>query len=400
MKKIMLILLIPSLFFAKIDNLSPIPPAEEIYINLEPDFCDTNCLLQLFDNGLYHSLLARFEGQNDEKIAQAFAQITGKKAVINFEPHEKSNFDLAVIMPEQSIKSYAKVVSNAVIAYVIKQKAKIRVKFYNIGNESFQNIQNALKMAQDEQINYIIAPFTPIGIEILSQNLENSQIAYVPTLHRSNVINSNQNIIFGGIDYKAQVSKLLEFSNANLAAFSDGSQLGDTINGFVKELGGELIYENEIKGTQNDLKSYISKRLNNATIFLNLPILKAALLSSQLRVYDVNPAVLLSTQINYSPDIFKLTQNEDRRNFYIANSLSDVDIGLGSNNKILDQDINYNWIGYSTSVGIDYLYTKFINPNTNRIFNQGIENSQIIYDTKVMKAGDFKFSQAVLQTNE
>lgn len=398
MKKLLLILLVPTLFFAKTQKLSDIPPASEIYINLEPFKCNDTCLLELVKNGLLHSFLARYERSENIEVIEAFNSITGGVGFNQpmFIPDANAEFKIAIIVPEESIKSYASIVSNSVISYIIRQNANVDVKFYNIGNESPGAIDGAIAKAKSENISYLIAPFTPVGANYLNSVLDDSMLAYVPTLHVSSVTNLRANLIFGGIDYKDQVAKLLEFSNGKVAAFSDGSALGTTLNRYSDELSGGLVYENEIAGNQTDLKGFLSEnpRLNEASIFLNVPIVKASMLSSQLRLYDVKSAALLSTQINYTPNIFKLTQPEDRANMYIANSLSAVDMALDSSNEILSQDINFNWVGYSTSVGMDYIYTAYLNQNAQKLFSERVENSQVIYNTKILKVGESSFSQA------
>jgi len=394
MKKFLFIFIIPTLFFAKSDKLSQIPPVSEIYINLESKDCDDGCLLELFKDGLYHSFLANFINSNNSEVLTAYSIISGKNipTQTNTDKNINVEFKIAVIIPERSIKSYTNIVSNAAIAYGIRQNDKILIKFYNIGTETQQNIQNSIKAIKDDNISYIIAPFTSIGAEILNRSLDDSQKVYIPTLNIKNIINPNPNIIFGGIDYKLQVAKLLELSNGKNAIISDGSQTTSAINDSINELSGNVEYEDKIIGAQSDLKSYINTRLNNTTLFLNLPIIKTSLLMSQFRIYDIKPATILSTQINYLPNLFKLTQSEDRQNFYIANSIVDSDEALKSINAILGEDLSYNWVAYSTELGMDFFYNQS-KPNKNRIFGENIENGEVKYTTKIMKAGKFGFNE-------
>lgn len=396
MRKILTILLICSALFARSDKPSDIPPASEIYINLEPVKCNDTCLLELVRNGLLHSFLARYEDSSNQEILQAFNALNGSYVNAGTEsltPSSNAEFKIAVIIPQDSIKSYAGVVSNAVIAYVVRQNAAIDVKFYNIGNEAPSAIDGALARARGENIAYIIAPFTPVGAKYLNEVLDPSMTAFVPTLHISSVDSPQDNLIFGGIDYKGQVEKLLNFSNSQVAAFSDGSALGAALNRYADEFSGGLAYENEIANGVTDLKSMLSgnSRLSGATVFLNVPLVKASMVSSQMRLYDVKFNALLSTQINYAPSIFKLMQPQDREKLYIANSISKTDGALDSNNEILGQNLNFNWVGYSASAGLDYIYATYLNRGAQRLFNESVEDSQIIYDTKVLKAGEYGF---------
>ena len=396
MRKILTALLICSALFARSDKPSDIPPASEIYINLEPIKCNDACLLELVREGLLHSFLARYENSSNQEILQAFNALNGSYVNAGTEsltPNSSAEFKIAVIIPQDSIKSYAGVVSNAVIAYVVRQNAAIEVKFYNIGNEAPSAIDGALARARSENISYIIAPFTPVGAKYLNEVLDPSITAFVPTLHISSVDSPQDNLIFGGIDYKGQVEKLLNFSNGQVAAFSDGSALGAALNRYADELSGGLAYENEIANGVTDLKSMLSgnSRLSGVTVFLNVPLVKASMVSSQMRLYDVKFNALLSTQINYAPSIFKLTQPQDREKLYIANSISKTDGALDSNNEILGQNLNFNWVGYSASAGLDYIYATYLNRGAQRLFSESVEDSQIVYDTKVLKAGEYGF---------
>lgn len=48
---------------------------------------------------------------------------------------------------------------------------------------------------------------------------------------------------------------------------------------------------------------------------------------------------------------------------YLANSISQSEIELHTINQLLEQNLNYDWIAYSTSIGLDYLLQIFIDAN-------------------------------------
>ena len=108
MRKILTALLICSALFARSDKPSDIPPASEIYINLETAKCSDACLLDLVRNGLLHSFLARYEGSSNQEILQAFNALNGSFANAGAEsltPNSSAEFKIAVIIPQDSIKS-------------------------------------------------------------------------------------------------------------------------------------------------------------------------------------------------------------------------------------------------------------------------------------------------------
>ena len=157
MRKILLFLAIFSTIFASQDeinfessvtknqSLSSIPPAKITYINLEPEFCDNACLNELIKADLLASFMARFEPAkiDDNALLELYISLGGE-AILKVNKSGK----IAVIIPQKIIKSYANVVSNAVLSYVLKQDADIEIKFINSNDESPQSLTNAMQKAK------------------------------------------------------------------------------------------------------------------------------------------------------------------------------------------------------------------------------------------------------------
>jgi hypothetical protein len=120
----------------------------------------------------------------------------------------------------------------------------------------------------------------------------------------------------------------------------------------------------------------------------------SSLLASQLRVYKQSPNMLLTTQINYHPDILNFTQYEDRKNLYLANSIGKIDTHLESINAFLGNNMEYEWVNYAISIGTEYINTNFFNEDSEKIFSEDINTyGQIEYDTRIFKAGQFGFTE-------
>ncbi len=119
----------------------------------------------------------------------------------------------------------------------------------------------------------------------------------------------------------------MNFANDKVAIFSDSSSIARELNCEVKEFAPMVVYEKMLDKTNQNFKKILkwNKKLDNASIFMNLPLIKTSLLASQLRVYDRKPYRLLSTQINFNPMILTLTQYGDRKNMLIANSIDKID---------------------------------------------------------------------------
>ena len=376
----------------KNQSLSNIPPAKITYINLEPEFCDISCLNELVKSDMLASFMARFEpAKIDDGALLEFYTSLGDEAVLKLDGAQK----IAVIIPQKIIKSYANVVSNAVLTYILKQEANVEVKFINSNDESLQSLQNALQTARSEGFSYFIAALTQGGANTINSLVLSTELVYIPSVHSSFVLNPKPNLIFGGVDYKAQISALLAFANEKVVAFDDGSMLAQKLNEYVRMQSADY-YETSIVGKDINLNNTLNKKskFDGASIFLNIPIVKASLVATQMRGFEIKPYALLSTQINFLPNVFSAITQRDRQNLFVANSLNQVDeafLGLG---ELFDVDFRYSHIGYSSALGAEYIYTNFINKNASKIFTESVEGSQVLYDVKIYDAKGEQFDQA------
>ena len=375
----------------KNQSLSSIPPAKITYINLEPEFCDSSCLNELIKSDMLASFMTRFEPAkiDDKALLDLYASLGGEM-VLKLAQSDK----IAVIIPQKIIKSYANVVSNAIMSYILKQDANVEVKFINSSDESLSSLQNALQNARNEGFIYFIAALTQNGANIANSLILPNELIYIPSVHSSFVTAPKPNLIFGGVDYKAQISALLAFANEKIVAFDDGSALAQKLNEYVRMQSNDY-YESSITGKDINLNDTLSKKskFDNASIFLNIPIVKASLVATQMRGFEIKPYALLSTQINFLPNIFSAITQRDRQNLFVANSLNSLDerfLGLGY---LFGVDFRYSQIGYSSALGVEYIYTNFINKNASKIFTERVEGSQVLYDVKIYDTKSDQFNE-------
>lgn len=394
MKKILLIISFMFCFlYSKEQKLIEGNLVQNFYPKLDTNFCDSSCLLELLETRMYLSFLSEFADNKDKFLLNIYSKLLN--SITDFETNLQkiTSVKIAIIVPEKTIKSYSNTIINASIAYLLKQRAEIKVKVFLIGTEDEAKIKQTLSQIENQNYKYLIAGFTLKGVNALNDYKGNLKI-FIPTIHKNNTNINNENIYFGSIDYNEQIKKLLEYSNSNIAIFSDNSTLSNNLNTqILKQNEQARIYK--IEGDKLDFAKLFKSQggLNDASIFFNTPLIKTALSSSQLRFYDIHPFVLLSTQINYNPVFLSLTQPNDRKNFIIANSINNNDDSFSYLNEIFNQNIDYNWIAYATSVGIDYFYTKFLNPKSERIFEEKLENSQFIYKIKLVKGLKSNFEE-------
>ncbi|WP_169752909.1 hypothetical protein [Campylobacter mucosalis] len=370
--------------------LSSIPPAKEIYINLQTQKCDKDCLLKLYEDDMLISFLAQFEPDiNDDELKSKYLSLSGQMPFIS------STNKIAVIIPQKIIKSYAKVVQNVLSSYILETNAKISLKFIQSSDETTQNIQNALNIARESGIKLFITPFTQVGTNVLNSLINKDEIAYIPTINKATTTNISQNIIFGGVAYDKQIAYLLLKAEDKISSFVDGSPLGDYLASVVEAMANKDVYQAQISGKDINIKEQLSRpdKINNSAVFLNLPLIKAVLVATQLKNLEVVPQKLLSTQINFDPHILTMIEQKDRNELYLANSINLSNDSLRATAALFNINLDHNFIAYSNAIGLEYLYANFINSTANRIFKEQIVFGQVNYDVKIYKTDGYKFIQ-------
>ena len=293
---------------------------------------------------------------------------------------------VALLVPQEVIGRYASSVSNSIISYLLFRDIDFQFEVFDSKREDDLAIVEELEKIKQKGYQLVIAPVTEKGASVIVAN-ERELLVYIPTINKKDMFLKSQNIFFGGIDYEKQVEKLLEFAGENIAIFSDKSRLAQKIDMYVESSSfSEIAFKKEIADTKANISYLFRKnyKLNDASIFLNLPLVATSLVASQLSLYHVNYQNILSTQINYSPLLLTLTQPKDRELIYIANSISTPDINLKDINLLFGNDISFSWIDYSASIGIDYLLGTFTSLGLNRITDEDIIANQVEYNVGIV----------------
>jgi len=82
-----------------------------------------------------------------------------------------------------------------------------------------------------------------------------------------------------------------------------------------------------------------------------------------------------------------LTQDKDREKLVIANSIDNVDTKLKDEITTFGGNITYEWVDYSTLVGVNYLFN---NGNSSLIPTQ-VANNEVIYTPRLFKSTEVGF---------
>ena len=404
MKKIILIFLaITSLFAIGKKLNTSISPTENIIIDLDPYECPSDCLENYLNKGMIFSFLAKAKDSSYEQIFQKYAgeinlantkelpfDILDQNQSDEYFDFEKkgSYVNIALLVPQKVIGKYTLTITKSIFSYLIYKNSDFDFELFNCENEDEDSILNALKEIKEKGYKYVIAPMTDIGAKIIVLNERDLQI-YIPTVNKKNIsYATSPNIHFGGLDYQKQIDKLSEYANNKIVIFRDNSPVSSKISAYINEKFEDTVFSGVIENANTDYRSLIKRNyyLNDASIFLNTPLVKTSLIASQIRLYKIHPYILLSTQINYHPLLLSLTQYQDRKNMLIANSIDDNNFRLTDINSILNNDIKFDWINYSASIGMDFFYTDFIDSfSDERLFIELLSDNQVDYKVKIVK---------------
>ncbi len=430
MKKL-LFLTIPAIIFAQSFMISNIPLPKTYIQNLDPYACDEACMKEYLDNDMIFSFLAHANTKLIDKTLNEAR--TMNIAILNIGAfNAEGKLKIALLLPYKKIGKYASSTINATFAYLMTKSNPFMLKSYRIEDEKIDSLSSAIAKIKEDGFAYVIAPLTKKGVNNVIE-LDPDLNIYFPTINKNDVVVSSPYLIFGGIDYKAQSDLLLKEAVSPLIIFSDKSQTGkrlalyqedaflhpkeETADDEEPSIFGSLFSHKEPKvekTAQEDdnatekkvIKYFISRRTTNlehylkenedivnGSFFLNTPIIKSGMVMSQLTLYDTNATNILSTQINYDPLLLSMTQYVDRKDMIVANSIIKNDNVLIETNSLLGNDIVYDWINYTTTVGVDYFYNEITGED--RDYNISIKDNQMIYDIELLRPGLSKFFKYV-----
>ncbi len=271
---------------------------------------------------------------------------------------------IAIIFSSKNIGKYAINATNTAMSYLISQDTDFHIEVFDIEDEELETIENLFDTLNDKGISRLMVLLTHSGAQHLKHiNNINSYDIYLPLIHKNDLDLDRKSIIYGSIDYSKQLKELLQNTNNKYVEFHDNSPIGDRLAKHTTKQDIKLIYQKELTNNNKEYARFFKRRhklLQHSTLIINMPIVKSSIVLSQINANDITPARLLSTQINYSPLLLSLTQVHDRQNIRIANSIGKVSTTLEEYNALLDSDIVYNWVNYSTAIGMEYLLHKDI----------------------------------------
>lgn len=330
------------------------------------------------------------EKKEDKIIVEAIEDNSIKEeSLMNIDNKEK--FDIAFIFSSKMVSKYANSSIDTIIAYLNLKKIDFNLNIIDIEDESLESIQKAIDEIKQFNTSNVIALLTPLSTNNFEYlNTENLQI-YLPLIEKNEELSKYKNFIFGSISYEKQIDEILNYlniENHNFSMFYQDSFLGKKLKTILEEKNINFLVQKDIKRKGNNFKELVfDERLNNTVLFLNTDVVNTALLLSQLYIYEITPKIIFSTQLNYDSKLLALTQESDRANFFVLNSINSVDEKLKDEVELFGGNIIYEWVDYSTLIGIDYLFDK-----ENRVLsNISIEDNQVVYMPKLYSVTEYGF---------
>ena len=314
-----------------------------------------------------------------------------------------SSLKIAMLLPYKKIGRYASSTTNASFSYLISKNRPFELKVYKIENEGFEEISKAFKKIKDDNFCYVVATLTQEGAEVVAK-INPEITVYFPAINKKDSTSNSKYLYYGGIDYRAQSDMLLKYAKSPLIIFHDESSIGKKISLYQEKKNSEL-YKKSVttqymipeKTTALD-KQLSNKNAQNGSVIVNTPIIKSGMIVSQLTLFNVEATNILSTQTNYNPLLFSMTQYQDIKDMIIANSITQSRDVLIETNTLLDNDISYDWINYTTTVGIDFLYNTVYKED--REYDIEVVNNQIVYPIELLQPSFTNFKPFISDTKK
>jgi hypothetical protein len=315
----------------------------------------------------------------ETKIKKVPKQIKKEVKPINIIPKEiiKEKTNIAIVYSSNSLGKYLIKISDISSLYMLNTKEDFSLKYIDINNKNLMSVLDTLK---DDNISNVMIYIEKNNLEeLLSyEDLEFFDI-YLPLIN--NKQNQYKNIVFGGIDYDEQLKLIKSIAHSHIIEVYDNNKRNKKLHNILDKSD---VTSYLLSGKYPNYKKFLEKHplIKDSTLILNLNIVKSSILLSQITANeDLNITQAISVQNNYTPLLFVLTQVADTKKLVIANSITHMNKRIHDLNKLNTNNLKYNWVNYSTILGLEYLkYKKDI------LFGEvKIVNNQINYKTKLYK---------------
>ena len=386
---------------AKSYIISPLPLPQQEVLNISTAKCSSSCLLNFFTKGQFFSFVAFFDPYtNDVELRSKFSSVLADLGIMDSaipaSLQSNAKIKLALLMPKKIIGRYSASSIDTILAYLMTRGNDFVFEIFDTGDEGAANLRNTYAKIVQNGYDFVIAILTAKGAQEFV-NLNISLPTYLPTINKKQIKTSQvpKNLIFGGIDYEAQIELLLSFAgNKPIVAYNDSSAIGRNLGATLQSKTQRIIFQEVIDSKSattfsQNLKAY-EKYVAGNVVFFNTPVVKTGLIASQLALATKKPDKLLSTQINFNPSLLLMIQRADRKNLYIANVINNPNQRLVEYASLLGGDLRYDWVNYATAIGVEQLILAQID-REQRFFIERVQDAQVEYINKIYRTDQKRF---------
>lgn len=395
-----LLLLVQSIF-AQSFIISPLPLPQQEVLNIHTDKCNNSCLLDYFSKEQLFSFLAFFDTQNEDAELRAKLAITlqdlGFSIQVPTQPKGgNAEIKLALLMPKKVIGRYSVSSIDTILAYLMARGNDFLFEVFDTGDESADSIKQTYSKIANGGYDFVIAILTNNGAQEIAK-LHIAIPTYLPTINKNQIQSNriNENLLFGGVDYEAQIDLLLSLAgNKPIVAFNDSSTIGNNLAKILKSRSDSVVFEESVNyqaaTTFSQRLEKYETYIDDNIVFFNTSYTKTGLMAAQLVLAKNQPSKLLSTQINFNPSLLMLIQKDDRKNLYITNIINNKNQKLVEYASLLGGDLRYEWVNYATAIGVEQLMGARIS-DEDRFFQEKIKDGQVEYINKIYKNNAKRF---------
>jgi hypothetical protein len=298
---------------------------------------------------------------------------TFKSNFKTFEPTIK----IALIIDKKKFFKYLPSLINSVNSYLLDKNVNYQIKVFgidtNLSTIEEEGFKNVLVYSLNKDYIKNLANYSNINF-------------YIPVFNKNDIQTNAQNLFFGGIEYKNQISQFIPYMDTNKAiSINDNTLISNKLLNTEKEFNLSII--------SFTFPNIYYERLNQNYVFLNIDAGKSAQVLSNITAKNIDTKLIFSSQIDYNPLLIEITQPQNVKKLLIANSIISVpkeieDIALNT-----QSDLKYNWLNYSTDVFLNKIYNNATQGDLFYMsdFRLYIFNNQINYKTKIYQIIDGAF---------
>lgn len=309
----------------------------------------------------------------------------------DFEEIEASDedFRIAIVFPSKIVGKYSNSVVNTSLSYLLYKNKKFELQTFDSYDQSKESIKKVFDEVLAKGYKNVIALYTKDALnDIYSINDIYKTKVYFPIISKDDFLYKADNFTFGAISYDEQIKTLLTLSNNIDTSFYEKSYIGLELKNKYEQYVAQPKIQKEVKKININYRALVDDtELNDTTLMLNTPIVKTSIILSQLRANEIKPSLILSTQINYNPILVSLTQVKDRVNFIVASSIEKTNDDLVEILSLIGVDVTYNWVNYSSLVGLNYLFNK----NKDELIKNDIVNNEVLYKVNLYNSTSYGF---------